>query len=215
MPCHDAAVHLDLLDWRRRVTALYAEVRSTAEPRVAHERWRATRDTLLGTHPQSPIPESEREWFTGVPVAPYDPVFRFEAALDVDVEPCRLEVPTGTDGVVRLDRIGRVHLPGLGSLDAWWVAGYGGGLFLPVRDATSGVTTYGGGRYILDTIKGADLGGREGRLVIDLNFAYNPSCAYDPMWACPLAPSGNVLTGAVSAGELVAANADRTTCEMP
>lgn len=198
-------MHLDLLDWRRRVGALYAEIRSTAEPGLAHERWRATRDALLATHPQSPIPEDARARFTGVPVAPYDPAFRFEVTLDPDVEPGRLDVPTGTDGVVRLDRIGRFSLAGLGSLDAWWVTGYGGGLFVPVRDATAGVTTYGGGRYVLDTIKGADLGGRDGRVVVDLNFAYNPSCAYDPMWACPLAPSGNVLAVPVPAGELLAA----------
>ena len=196
-------MHLDLLDWRRRVGALYAEIRSTGDPRRAHDRWRATRDALLGTHPQSPIPEESRRRFTGVPVAPYDPAFRFEVTLDAGVEACRLDVPTGTDGVVRLDRIGRIILPELGSLDAWWVGGYGGGLFLPVRDATAGITTYGGGRYVLDTIKGADLGGRDGRLVVDLNFAYNPSCAYDPMWACPLAPPGNVLAIPVTAGELL------------
>ncbi len=61
----------------------------------------------------------------------------------------------------------------------------------------------GGGRYLLDTVKGADLGGSDGQLVIDLNFAYNPSCAYDPDWACPLAPPGNVLKPELSAGELL------------
>ena len=70
-------------------------------------------------------------------------------------------------------------------------------------DATAGVETYGGGRYVLDTAKGADLGGSDGRLVVDVNFAYNPSCAYDPAWACPLAPRGNVLGSPLRAGELV------------
>ena len=58
---------------------------------------------------------------------------------------------------------------------------------------------------MLDAVTGADLGGRDGWLVIDLNFAYNPSCAYDPAWACPLAPPGNVLDHPVPAGELLAA----------
>ena len=83
---------------------------------------------------------------------------------------------------------------------------YGGGLWVPVHDASSGASSYGGGRYLLDTVKGADLGstrtatGEE--LVLDLNFLYNPSCAYDPAWACPLAPPGNRLEAAVEAGEL-------------
>ena len=78
-------------------------------------------------------------------------------------------------------------------------------MFVPVKDASAGRRTYGGGRYLLDTVKGADLGGaaESGRLVLDLNFAYNPSCAYDPAWACPLAPPGNTIGTDVRAGELV------------
>jgi hypothetical protein len=117
------------------------------------------------------------------------------------VEPASLEVPTGTDGVVRFDRLGVAPLPGIGSLDVWWLGSYGGGVFVPLKDAGAGPRTYGGGRYLLDTVKGADLGGGPGRLVLDLNFAYNPSCAYDPAWACPLAPPGNVLDVEVPVGE--------------
>ena len=86
----------------------------------------------------------------------------------------------------------------------WWLVGYGGGVFVPVKDATAGRTTYGGGRYLLDTVKGADLGGAAdgSTLVVDLNFAYQPSCAYDPAWVCPLASPGNTLPGEVVAGEL-------------
>jgi uncharacterized protein len=102
---------------------------------------------------------------------------------------------------VRLERIGTVAPGDLGRLDVWWIAGYGGGVFLPLRDGTAGKTSYGGGRYLLDTIKGADLGGADGRLVVDLNFAYHPSCTYDPRWTCPLAPEGNRTDVAVDAGE--------------
>jgi uncharacterized protein (DUF1684 family) len=94
-----------------------------------------------------------------------------------------------------------VTVPPIGSLDVWWLASYGGGVWLPLRDAN--VDTYGGGRYVLDTVKGADLGGVDGRLVVDLNFAYNPSCAYDEAWACPLAPEGNRTDVAVPVGELL------------
>jgi uncharacterized protein (DUF1684 family) len=88
------------------------------------------------------------------------------------------------------------------TLEVAWLAAYGGGAFLSFRDATSGSESYGGGRYLLDTVKGADLGEEEGRLVLDFNFSYNPSCSYDPEWVCPLAPPANRLAVAIEAGEL-------------
>jgi uncharacterized protein len=193
---------LSLLDWRRRVAVLYAHIRSSHDVLDAHALWRATRDELLATHPDSPLSSEARSSFTGLPIAPYDATMRFELEVDTDVAPQRLEVATGTDGVVPFERVGRLHLARLGDLDVWWLSSYGGGLFVPVKDALAGTETYGGGRYLIDTVKGADLGGDGGWLVVDLNFAYNPTCAYDPAWACPLAPPGNVLSAPVRAGEL-------------
>jgi uncharacterized protein (DUF1684 family) len=187
------------------VFAFYAEVRRLAledSPEAAHRYWRATRDDLFAHHPDSPIPPADRPGFAGLTYASYDAGLRFEVEVNWDVEPERLEVETARDGVIPMERVGRVDLPGVGGLDVWWFAIYGGGIFLPLRDATAGTTSYGGGRYVLDTIKGADLGGEGSTLVVDLNFAYNPSCAYDPQWVCPLAPPGNVVDVAVNAGEL-------------
>jgi uncharacterized protein len=199
---------LTLLGWRRRVHALYAEVRATADPAAAHHVWTAGRDDLLAHHPDSPLLPEDRPGFTGLRVAPYDPAYRFEVEVDPDVEPHRLEVPTASDGVVPFERIGALHLPDLGDLDVWWLDSYGGGVFVPVKDALAGRETYGAGRYLLDTVKGADLGGDvdlatgRGTLVVDLNFAYNPSCAYDPAWVCPLAPPGNTVAVPLRVGEL-------------
>jgi uncharacterized protein (DUF1684 family) len=191
---------LDLLDWRRRVTALYSAARAPGDPERGWRTWRDGRDELFARHPQSPLDAGARARFTGLPIAPYDAGLRFEA--EVGPAPAgHLELPTATDGVVPLDRVGRVELTGVGTLDVWWLGGYGGGVFLPLRDGTAGHGTYGGGRYLLDTVKGADLGGDGRRLVVDLNFAYHPSCAYDPRWSCPLAPEGNRVTAAVAAGE--------------
>jgi uncharacterized protein (DUF1684 family) len=192
---------LDVLDWRRRVSALYADVRSASDAATAHERWRAGRDDLFAHHPQSPLRASVRAAFTGLPVAPYDPSLRFDVVVDTGVEPATWTAPTASDGNVSFTKVGVARLPGLGSLDVWWLSCYGGGVFVPVRDSAS--DTYGGGRYVLDTVKGADLGGdvASGRLVLDLNFAYNPSCAYSPDWTCPLAPPGNVLDVALPGGE--------------
>ena len=85
----------------------------------------------------------------------------------------------------------------------YWLRGYSGGLFIPFRDATNGTATYGAGRYLVDAAKSADLGAdpTTGELIIDANFAYQPSCAFDPRWACPLAPPENRLDTAVEAGE--------------
>ena len=193
-----------LLDWRRRVAAAYREVQAASDMVAAHQGWCEVRNDLFRHHPDSPLPPQDRQGFEGLAVASYDPTMRFEAEVDSDVEQHRLAVPTGTDGIVPFVRIGRVHLDGLGDLDVWWLASYGGGVFVPVKDALAGTLTYGGGRYLIDTVKGADLGGNAAArtLVIDFNFAYNPSCAYDPAWACPLAPPGNVLAHPILAGEL-------------
>jgi uncharacterized protein (DUF1684 family) len=194
-------MRLTLLDWRRQVARLYTDVRAAADPRDGHALWRAGRDRLFAEHPDSPLTAPARAAFTGLPVARYDPGLRFEVELDTTAEPVRWEFATEGDGVVPFSRIGLAHLPGLGDLDVWWLESYGGGVFVPVRD-TAG-DTYGGGRYVLDTVKGADLGGDAtgGRLVLDLNFAYNPSCAYSPEWTCPLAPAGNRLEVALPGGE--------------
>ncbi|KQW47963.1 hypothetical protein ASC77_16310 [Nocardioides sp. Root1257] len=193
---------LDVVDWRRRVFALYAEVRAAATPEAGHAAWRRSRDDLFAHHPASPLLDEDRSSFTGLDIAPYDPAWRFEVEIQ-PADPTPWEVQTGTDGVVPFERLGTLTLPGLGTLDLWRLATYGGGLFLPLRDGSSGEPdgSYGGGRYLLDTVKGADLGGTPDHLVVDLNFAYAPSCAYDPAWACPLAPAGNRVEAVVPVGE--------------
>jgi uncharacterized protein len=194
---------LTVADWRRRVFALYRAVRAADDPVEAHVLWRAGRDELLAAHPASPVPAEDRAAFSGAEIGVYQPRLRFEVAVDTDAEPVRWEVPTATDGVVPFTRIGLLHLPTVGDLDVWWLESYGGGVFVPVKDALAGARTYGGGRYLLDTVKGADLGGdvRDGWLVVDLNFAYNPSCAYSPSWTCPLAPAGNTVAVPLPVGE--------------
>jgi uncharacterized protein (DUF1684 family) len=191
---------LTLLAWRRRVAALYAAARTATDPESGWRTWRDGRDELFATHPDSPLDPAARQAFRGLPFAAYDPALRVDAVLAA-APAQRLELPTADDGVVPLDRIGTVSLGDLGTLDVWWLGGYGGGVFLPLRDGSAGRTTYGGGRYLLDTVKGADLGSDGDRLVVDLNFAYHPSCTYDPRWSCPLAPEGDRIPAVVEAGE--------------
>lgn len=215
-PITVAPPSLSLLDFRRRTRDLYADVRDQSrqgDVAGAHRLWASARADLLATHPQSPLRPEHRS--APVVTAEYDPAYRFEVAVESSAGsagPDHLDVPTGTDGVVPFDRVGAVRLSlpiGEVRLDLWWLGSYGGGLFLPFRETDPGPDGYGGGRYLLDTVKGADLGGTVGSaddhhpatVVVDLNFAYHPSCAYDPAWACPLAPPGDVVTGRVPVGE--------------
>lgn len=196
---HDA---LTLLDWKRRIFNLYAVVRATDEPKTAWETWVARRDEMYGSHPQSPVPVDRRDGYRCT-YFPYDPSARVHGTLR-DSEPEEFEIPTSGDEPMRFARIGRCDFELYGSaqtLDVYWLTAYAGGLFVPFRDETSGSTTYGAGRYLLDTVKGSDLGSHDGQLILDFNFAYNPSCAYDPRWVCPLAPEPNRLDVAIEAGE--------------
>jgi uncharacterized protein (DUF1684 family) len=194
---------LTLVDWRRRVNEMYADVRAGTDHAAAHERWRLARDELFRTHPQTPLTEGDPLRDAGVPYWPYDPALRFDVPLlDVEPQDDRL-VDAGVDGTITMQLVGRIELPGpvTGSLDVWWLHQYGGGIFIPLRDGTSGDGSYGGGRYLLDTAKGSWLGGDAETITLDLNYAYHPSCRYNPRWQCPLAPAGNTIATRVKAGE--------------
>jgi len=196
---HDA---LDLLDWKRRVFTLYEEVRGASNPETAWNLWRETRIELYRTHPQSPLPAHNRSGY-GDAFFPYDPAYRVVGEIRND-RPRPEPLPASTGDTFAFTRIGRVGFTLLGvshELELSWNDGYGGGVLLAVADATSGSETYGGGRYVLDTVKGADLGSGGEELVVDFNFAYNPSCAFDSRWSCPLAPPGNRLPMPLRVGE--------------
>lgn len=199
----EAADVLTLLDWQRQIFQLYGRVRAEPDHVIAWERWRAERDRLFREHPQSPLPQEARASFGGLDHFEYDPAFRVEAELE-PVATESYEIATSGEEPMRFDRIGVFPFALKNQtceLEAYWLTAYGGGLFVPFADATSGTETYGAGRYLLDTVKGADLGAGERGLVLDFNFSYNPSCSYDPRWVCPLAPPANRLVVAVEAGE--------------
>jgi uncharacterized protein len=194
---------LDLLDWKRRIFGAYAEVREASDAEDAWGRWRAVRDDLIRSHPQSPLRLERRNGFEGLPFFDYDPSGRVLAeVVDAAAEPLVIQGSAGESFAFTRFATARFELSGRQTqLGLYWLDAYAGGLFVSFRDATSGSETYGACRYLLDTAKGADLGAIDGRLVLDFNFAYNPSCAYDPRWACPLAPPDNRLDVGIRAGE--------------
>jgi uncharacterized protein len=188
---------LELTDFRMATARMYLDATDLAG-------FRARRDELFATHPQSAIPAAERAGFRGLRY--FEP--NDAAVVEVDLRPEKGEIDIdtgGPDGVVHYERVGVLETP-LGELSLWWIQAYGGGLFLPVRDGTCGKGTYGGGRYLTDTVKGTHGRGLQvlgdSRVRLDFNYLYNPSCAYDDQWLCPLAPPENRITAPIEAGEL-------------
>ena len=195
-----------LAHWRRSVAEQYAAVRALTgdDSKTAAMRFRAARDELFRDHGDSPIAQERRRAWPGLAWFAYDPSWRVAAPIERIVPCTEFEIELAADGILRCARVGRVRFALRGeavTLTVYWLEGYGGGLWLPFADASNGGETYGGGRYLYDTIKGADLGATDDRLVLDFNFAYNPSCAYDERWSCPLSPPENRLPFAVTAGE--------------
>ena len=195
---------LSLVDWRRRTGDLY---RLRAENQI--EAFRAARDELFKTHPQTPIEPAELPYFNGIEYFEPNPDYRVKAIFEPG-DGSELVIETGgEDGAITYRKAGTLHFDLLGEPQTLTVLGliqYGGGLFVPFKDATSGHETYGGGRYLFDTAKNTDglvfefeLGQRE--VWLDFNYAYHPSCTFSARWACPLAPPENRLTIPVRAGE--------------
>jgi uncharacterized protein (DUF1684 family) len=205
------ADYLDLYDYRLRVAALYRERNSAmlageGAPPIL-QRFRAAKDQLFQTHSQSALDEQQKRAFKGLRYFPYNPDMRFIVEIDTAVEAARHEVTASEP--LTMTTVGRVHFVVADrpvTLSIYWLDIYGGGLFLPFRDATSPDQSYGGGRYLFDTIKGSDFSpvpttdGPQ-RIMLDFNYAYNPSCAYNDMWLCPLSPAENALHVRIPAGE--------------
>jgi uncharacterized protein (DUF1684 family) len=217
LPGLDSPSQLRLTDWRRRVAELYSDVRrlSLTDPEAGWALWCTAREALYRRHPLSPVPADSRGAFNARHF-PYNRDLRFELpvrpdgqarAQAVGADSHAVALPNSGPEPMTFERVGRVDVPIGGStyrLSIFWIPGYAGGLFLPFRDGTNGSETYGAGRYLLDTAKGADLGpglGAPGTIVVDFNFAFQPSCAFDPRWACPLAPPENRLDIPIRAGE--------------
>jgi uncharacterized protein len=221
VPAH-APTWLDLYDWRAHVAALYRDradaVRRGEVAATVCDRFRHARDDLFARHPQTPLGAADQATFSGLRYFPYDPAFCVTATLELVEDPVPADLPASGEHAMRFHQAGRVNTSIKGepiSLMVYWIDVYGGGLFLPFRDATSTTTTYGGGRYLFDTVKGSDFvrldssagtadrpGYAGGQILLDFNYAYNPSCAYDARWLCPLSPPGNRLALPVTAGEL-------------
>ncbi len=207
------STYLDLYDYRRHVATMYAERRSSLETgenaEMVWQRFRLRKAALFRDHPQSALDEEQRRAFQSLAYFPYQPDFCVPASIETDIEPTQLTVAMDASEQMSMSRVARLRFTIKGqeaTLALYWLNIYGGGLFLPFRDTTSPAESYGGGRYLFDTIKGSDFlpvpgADPQRSMLLDFNYAYNPSCAYNDRWVCPLAPPENRLTIAIRAGE--------------
>jgi uncharacterized protein (DUF1684 family) len=157
---------------------------------------RQDKDFFLRTDPDSPIPAEDREKFQGLDYFPYNDALCF--ALDLDRFPWSTEVmiPTTAGEEAGYVRYGRIRFPVGGVEQILTVFQSEHGLFLPFMDATCGVDSYAGGRYLEPDI------GVTGQCLVDFNLAYNPFCAYGGAdWSCPIPPLENRLSVRIEAGE--------------
>jgi len=128
---------LELADWRRQVSELYAAIRAEPDPATAWMHWREVRDRLFRTHPQSPVPEEERGDATTPAYHDYDPALRTVADVE-SADGATFELPDSTTGHVTAERAGTARFTLGGEpigLSMFWLLDYAGGFFLSFRDA--------------------------------------------------------------------------------
>ena len=205
--------YLDLYDYRNHVSAFYRQrnsaLRANEDPQTVLAQFRQERDNVFATHPQSALNEEQKRTFIGLRYFPFNPNMRFTATVNIDIESHQQEVVMNATESMKITTVGQLQFTVAQqpvTLSLYWLDIYGGGLFLPFRDTTSPQESYGGGRYLFDTIKGSDFLSTTNehghmQIILDFNYAYNPSCAYNDAWTCPLSPIENRLPIALPAGE--------------
>lgn len=155
---------------------------------------RAAKDAYMRDDPTSPLGK-ERSGFDGLKYYPYDPTLAFPVRLDPDVLTEAVQMGTSTGESREYPRAGKIHFEVGGDAVELTIYGERDNLFLPLRDATSGHATYGAGRYLEPEMTGEDT------VFVDFNLLYNPYCAYNEQFSCPLPPVENWLKVPIAAGE--------------
>jgi uncharacterized protein (DUF1684 family) len=161
------------------------------------EQFRAQKDAFFKTHPQSPLTAEQQADFAGLRYFPENPDLRQVLPLEAFAPQDTVVMQTSTGDERTYTRFGRVRFVVEGQEVALTVYGdhASGTFFLPFADALRGRETYGAGRYLEPEPLG------DGQFLVDFNLAYNPYCAYNDAWSCPLAPVENWLAVPIRAGE--------------
>ncbi len=197
---------LSLLDWRRKISNIYSDVRSKTNLENAWQEWLRKRKNLFYFHRESPISHLNKNNEI-INFYPYNQKFLFFVNLKKIINSNTIELHIGKDGKARIFPYYRtvgLKKSLFTELIIYKFEGYAGGLFLPFKDlgCLNNENHYEGGRYLIDTMKGADLGvNKDNKLMLDFNFSYNPSCAYNNSWVCPILNNKNFVKIFIDAGE--------------
>ncbi|MBI3151255.1 MAG: DUF1684 domain-containing protein [Chloroflexi bacterium] len=159
------------------------------------EEFRAEKDEFFGGHPQSPLTREQKKDFKGLDYFPENAALRLEVKVDEFENKASFEMQTSTGSVQMYEKFGKFHFTVDGQEAELTIYQSQHGFFLPFVDSLAGKETYPAGRYL----EPEPLPG--GRFLVDFNIAYNPYCAYNEMWSCPITPAENRLKVAIRAGE--------------
>jgi len=157
--------------------------------------FRAEKDEFFGRHPQSPLTPEQRRDFKGLEYFPENDALRLEVKVEPFADQQSMQMQTSTGGVQSYIRFGRFKFNAEGLPAELTIYQSESGFFLPFVDSLAGTETYPAGRYLEPEPLPGD------RFLVDFNIAYNPYCAYNEMWSCPITPAENRLKAPVRAGE--------------
>jgi len=161
------------------------------------EQFRAEKDDFFGSHPQSPLAPDQKSNFSGLNYFPENETLRIEAKVDLLNDPNPIQMQTTTGGTQIYSRYGRFKFNVDGQETELTIYKGDHGYFLPFVDSLAGEETYPAGRYLEPEELPGD------RFLVDFNIAYNPYCAYNEMWSCPITPAENRVKVPIRAGEKV------------
>ena len=158
---------------------------------------RAQKNEFFEGDHHSPLTDKQKEIFTGLHYFDENPALRLEVDLELYDPVEQIQILTNTGAVQTYERYGRFHFSAEGEQAELTVFRNEHGYFLPFADSLAGEETYGAGRYL----EPEDIGDK--RILVDFNLAYNPYCAYNEKWSCPITPAENRIKLPIRAGEKV------------
>ena len=159
--------------------------------------FRYEKDRFMQTDPQSPLQAEQKQVFEGLQYFPENPGMRLDVSIEPFPEQNITQMQTSTGDIQEYIRYGKFNFLVDGQEAELTIYADSNGYFLPFVDALAGKETYPAGRYL----EPIDLGKR--KFLIDFNYAYNPYCAYNDYWSCPLTPFENRLKAPIRAGEKI------------
>ena len=161
------------------------------------ETFRAEKDRFFVMHSASPLTLEQRRDFHGLNYFPENPALRFDLPIEEFPKKDEIQMQTTTGDVQTYSRFGKIKFTAEGQAVELTIYASPHGFFLPFVDGLAGRETYGAGRYLEP-----ELGGK-GLLRVDFNLAYNPYCAYNEQWSCPITPAENRVKAPIRAGEKI------------